>query len=196
MGISGLGRADPQHAPSNQPWRQIATLPRALARTKTITAGFVIGAQPPAATVPLAAPDALSFKTRRNPALHDLHDRPGLSIDQPASRDRDPLAVTDLLPAGAPPCASPALTSTPGCPRARRSTTMRPAPPPPPPAWATAARGPGSGWPGRPQRPPSPAWHRGWPGARWDRPAGGSAPGPAGGPGQPGTPVAAAGPRG
>jgi hypothetical protein len=103
MGISGLGRADPQHAPSNQPWRQIATLPRALARTKTITAGFVIGAQPPAATVPLAAPDALSFKTRRNPALPDQHDRPWLSIDQPASRDRDPLAVTDLLPAGAPP---------------------------------------------------------------------------------------------
>ena len=74
---------------------------RAVARTKTLDAGFVLGVQQPDAKVQLAAQAGVERDTLIDPSVRDLRDRPWIAIDEPASRDLDQLSVADVLPDGA-----------------------------------------------------------------------------------------------
>src|SRR5919202_7126578 len=74
---------------------------RAVARTKSLGAGFVLGVQQPDAKAKLAAQAGVALDTLIDPSVRDLRDRPWIAIDEPASRDLDQLSVADVLPDGA-----------------------------------------------------------------------------------------------
>ena len=74
---------------------------RAVARTKTLAAGFVLGVQQPDAKAQLAAQATVALETLIGPAVRDLRDHPWIAIDELASRDLDQISVADVLPDGA-----------------------------------------------------------------------------------------------
>src|ERR671933_731284 len=74
---------------------------RAVARTKTLGAGFVLGVQQPDAKAQLAAQAGVALDTLIDPSVRDLRDHPWIAIDEPASRDLDQLSDADVLPDGA-----------------------------------------------------------------------------------------------
>ncbi len=74
---------------------------RAVARSKTIAAGFLLGVQQPDAKAQLAAQDGLALATLVDPDTRDLRSLPWISIDERASRDLDQVSAADVQPDGA-----------------------------------------------------------------------------------------------
>ncbi len=73
---------------------------RAVARTKTIDAGFLLGLQQPHAKEQLTALDGVSLDTLVDATIRDLRDLWWISIDEHASRDLDQISVAELLDDG------------------------------------------------------------------------------------------------
>lgn len=74
---------------------------RALARQKTIDAGFLLGVQQPDAKTQLAAQEGVALDTLVDPSVRDLRDRLWISIDERSTRDLDQVSVADMLDDGA-----------------------------------------------------------------------------------------------
>ena len=73
---------------------------RAVARTKTLAAGFALGVQQSDAKAQLAAHATVVLDTLIDSAVRDLRDLPWIAIDEPASRDLDQISAADVLPDG------------------------------------------------------------------------------------------------
>ncbi len=70
---------------------------RAIARTKTIDAGFLLGVQQPDAKAQLAEQESLSLEAFVDPGVPDLRDLQWISIDERASRELDQISVAEVL---------------------------------------------------------------------------------------------------
>lgn len=74
---------------------------RAIARQKTIDAGFLLGVQQPDAKTQLIAQEGVSLDTLVDLTVRDLRDLPWLSIDERITRDLDQVSVAESLGDGA-----------------------------------------------------------------------------------------------
>src|ERR671933_220959 len=75
---------------------------RAVARTKTLDAGFVLGVQQPDAKARLAAQAGGALDTLIDPSVRDCRNPPGIAMGDPPSPDLDQPSVADVLPDGGP----------------------------------------------------------------------------------------------